>query len=405
MNSRGAIPVLGGLLAILLVVGPFGAEPFPRTTPQAVGLNPATLDEASRLMQALVAEKKIAGAVAAVARHGKLAYLESAGVQDLETRAPMTERSLFRIYSMSKPVTAVAAMMLHERGRFELSDPVAKFIPEFKSVVVASADGTTRPPLRAITVKDLLLHTSGINHRTSQPYQRAKVRSRSQTLPQFIANLVRVPLMEDPGTRYRYSEGPTVVGRLVEIWSGQPLDTFMASQIFSPLGMTDTSFWVSPEQAPRFATRYAGGPDGLVPNEIEDVPFTVRPTLIEGAVGLVSTAPDFLRFSQMLLNKGELGGVRLLSAKSVASMTINGLTDAMVQERNGMGWGIGNVEVVVDAAAQKVPSSRGEYGWNGSAGTFFWNDPSADMVIIVMTQFADRLPSQFKTLVRQAAAE
>ena len=388
---------------MLLVVAPFGAEPFPRATPASVGLNAAKLNEATALMKTLVAEKKIAGAVAAIARHGKLAYLESAGVQDLETRAPMTERSLFRIYSMTKPVTAVAAMMLHERGRFALTDPVAKFIPEFKNVVVASADGTPRPPARAITVQDLLLHTSGINHRTSQLYQREKVRSRSQGLPQFVANIVRVPLMEDPGTRYRYSEGPTVVGRLIEIWSGQSLDAFMASQIFQPLGMTDTVFWVSPEQAPRFTTRYAGGASGLVPNEIEDVPFTVRPALLEGAVGLISTAPDFLRFSQMLLNKGEFGGVRLLSAKSVESMTINGLTDAMVKERNGMGWGIGNVEVVVDAAAQKVPSSRGEYGWNGSAGTYFWNDPSADTVVVLMTQYADRLPGQFKTLVRQAA--
>ena len=196
-----------------------------------------------------------------------------------------------------------------------------------------------------------------------------------------------------------------MVGRLVEIWSGQPLDRFFANEIFQPLGMTDTTFWVSPEQAARFTTRYAGGANGLTANEGEDVPFTVRPALLEGAVGLVSTAPDFLRFSQMLLNKGELGGVRLLSASSVESMTANGLTEAMVKERNGMGWGIGNVEVVVDAAAQKVPASRGEYGWNGSAGTYFWNDPSADMVIIVMTQFADRLPAQFKTLVRQAAAE
>src|SRR5262245_52280584 len=404
MHPRSAV---GGALvaAVLLVVGPFGAEPFPRATPQAVGLNAAKLDEATQLMKALVAEKKIAGAVAAVARHGKLAYLESAGVQDLETRAPMTERSLFRIYSMSKPVTAVAAMMLHERGRFELSDPVAKFIPEFKSVVVASADGTRCPPLRAITVRDLLLHTSGINHRTSQPYQRAKVRSRSQTLPQFIANIVRVPLMEDPGTRYRYSESPTVVGRLIEIWSGQPLDRFMASEIFQPLGMTDTTFWVAPEQVSRFATRYAVRDGQLIPNEIEEVPFTVRPALIEGAVGLVSTAPDFLRFSQMLLNKGELAGVRLLSAMTVDSMTANGLTDAMVKQRNGMGWGLGNVEVVVDAALQKVPSSRGEYGWNGSAGTYFWNDPTTGMITILMTQFAGGVPGPFKTLVREAVQQ
>jgi CubicO group peptidase (beta-lactamase class C family) len=400
MKSRSVAVVL--LLAMVLVAAPFGAEPFPRATPESVDLNPGKLQEATDLMNRLVAEKRIAGAVAAVARRGKLVYLQTAGVQDLESRAPMTDRSLFRIYSMTKPVTAVAAMMLHERGRFVLTDPVSKFIPEFKSVVVAAPDGTTRPPSREITVQDLLLHTSGLNHRTSQLYQREKVRSRSQALPQFVANIVRVPLMEDPGTRYRYSESPTVVGRLIEIWSGQPLDRFLDSQIFQPLGMTDTTFWVSPEQAARFTTRYALTNGQLVATEIEEVPFTVRPALIEGAVGLVSTAPDFLRFSQMLLNKGELGGVRLLSAKSVDAMTINGLSDAMVNERNGMGWGLGNVDVVVDPARQKMPANRGEYTWNGSAGTYFWNDPATGMVTILMTQFAERLPGQFKALVQQA---
>jgi CubicO group peptidase (beta-lactamase class C family) len=306
---------------------------------------------------------------------------------------------------MTKPVTAVAAMMLHERGRFALSDPASKFLPEFKNLVVAAPDGTTRPPAREITIRDLLLHTSGLNHRTSRLYQREKVRSRAQALPAFIASIVRVPLMEDPGTRYRYSEGTTVVGRLVEIWSGQPLDRFMASQIFEPLGMTDTVFWVAPEQAARFTTRYALADGALTPNEIEEVPFTVRPALLEGAVGLVSTTPDFLRFSQMLLNKGELAGVRLLSAKSVELMTTNGLTDAMVRDRNGMGWGIGNVEVVVDAALQKVPANRGEYGWNGSAGTYFWNDPATEMITILMTQFADRLPGQFRATVQQAVQQ
>jgi CubicO group peptidase (beta-lactamase class C family) len=390
--------------AIGLAGAPFAAEPLPRATPESVGLKPAKLQEATELLNRFVADRKIAGAVAAVARRGKLVYLQAAGMQDLESRAPMTDRSLFRIYSMTKPVTAVAAMMLHERGRFALNDPVAKYIPEFANLVVASPDGATRSPARAITIQDLLLHTSGLNHRTSAIYQREKVRSRAQTLPQFVANIVRVPLMEDPGTRYRYSESPTVVGRLIEIWSGQAFDRFLASRIFEPLGMTDTTFWVSPEQTPRFATRYALANGALTPNEIEDVPFTVRPALLEGAVGLVSTAPDFLRFSQMLLNKGELAGVRLLSAKTVEAMTINGLSDAMVNERNGMGWGVGNVDVVVDPARQKTPASRGEYTWNGSAGTYFWNDPAADTVTILMTQYADRLPGQFKAIVRDAVA-
>jgi CubicO group peptidase (beta-lactamase class C family) len=401
MKSR---PAAVALCLAVLAIAPFAAEPFPRATPESVGLNPAKLKEATDLLNRSVAEKRVAGAVAAVARHGKLVYLEAAGVQDLESRAPMTDRSLFRIYSMTKPVTAVAAMMLHERGRFALNDPVAKFIPEFKNVVVGSAGGSTRPPARAITVQDLLLHTSGLNHRTSQIYQREKVRSRAEALPQFIANVVRVPLMDDPGARYRYSESPTVVGRLVEIWSGQPLDRFMTTEIFQPLGMTDTTFWVAPEQATRFTTRYALSSGALVANEIEEVPFTTRPALLEGAVGLVSTVPDFLRFSQMLLNKGELAGVRLLSAKTVDTMTANGLTDAMVKERSGMGWGLGNVEVVVDPGQQKQPVNRGEYGWNGSAGTYFWNDPATGMVTILMTQFADRLPNQFKATVQQASS-
>jgi CubicO group peptidase (beta-lactamase class C family) len=400
MTARDNAAVL--CAAIVLAAGAFAAEPFPRGTPESVGVNPAALQQATELLNRLVADKKIAGAVGALARRGKLVYLQAAGVQDLESGAPMTDRSLFRIYSMTKPVTAVAAMMLHERGRFALTDPVAKFIPEFENVVVSLPDGTARPPARAITIRDLLLHTSGLNHRTSQLYQQEKVRSRAQPLPQFVANIVRVPLMEDPGTRYRYSESPTVVGRLIEIWSGQPFDRFLASRIFEPLGMTDTTFWVSPEQAPRLATRYALFNGALRANEVEEIPFTVRPALLEGAVGLVSTAPDYLRFSQMLLNKGELAGVRLLSATSVEAMTINGLSDAMVNDRNGMGWGLGNVDVVVDPARQKMPANRGEYTWNGSAGTYFWNDPATETVTILMTQFAERLPGQFKAIVRAA---
>ncbi len=289
------------------MVSAAGPPAFPRATPAAVDLAAAPLGEATALLKQFVAEKKIAGAVAAVARHGKLAYLESVGVQDLETRAPMTDRSLFRIYSMTKPVTAAAVMMLLEEGRFHLDDPVSKYLPEFKDVKVASPDGSTRPPARAITVQDLLLHTSGFSHRTSELYRTARVRARTDTLPQFVTKITRAPLMEDPGTRFRYSEGTTVLGRLVEIWSGKPFDAFLDERIFRPLGMTETSFWAGPEQRARLTTVYQSARDGgLTPFEIEpEMPFTERPTLLEGAVGLVSTVPDFLRFSQMLLNRGD----------------------------------------------------------------------------------------------------
>ena len=197
------------------------------------------------------------------------------------------------------------------------------------------------------------------------------MRVRTDTLPQFVTKITRAPLMEDPGTRFRYSEGTTVLGRLVEIWSGKPFDAFLDERIFKPLGMTDTGFWVRPEQRARLAMVYQsarGG--GLTPFEIEpEVPFTERPALLEGAVGLVSTVPDFLRFSQMLLNRGELNGARLLSAKTVDMMTANGLSDAVLKARGGTrGWGLGNVDVALDT---------GEYGWDGTAGTIFTDRSAA----------------------------
>ena len=320
----------------------------------------------------------------------------------------MTDRSLFRIYSMTKSVTAVAVMMLHEEGRFRLDDAVSKYLPAFKEVVVTTADGGVRPPSRDMTIRDLLLHTSGLNHRTSDEYRRAKVRSRSMTLPQFVANVVRVPLMEEPGSRYRYSESPTVLGRLVEVWSGKPFEVFLNERILGPLRMSDTTFWAQSDARNRLATVYAPAPGGgLVPIELEEVPFTEQPTLMEGAVGLLSTAPDYLRFSQMLLNGGVLDNVRVLQASTVASMTSNGLADPILAARGGpMGWGLANVNVVLNPSDVNYPSNRGEYGWDGSAGTIFWIDPGLEMAIVLMTQKSpanpDSLRQRFKTLVQQS---
>src|SRR5262245_33697464 len=241
MKSRFGVFASALLVSVMFAPAKAAVDPLPRSTPESVGLNSAKLAEATALLKQYVADRKIVGAVAAVARKGKLGYLEAVGVQDLESKTPMTDRSLFRIYSMTKSVTAVAVMMLHEEGKFRLDDPVSKFLPEFKEVRVAAATGV-RPPSRAITIEDLLLHTSGLNHRTSEEYRRAKVRSRSMTLPEFVTSIVRVPLMDDPGTRYRYSESPTVLGRLVEIWSGKPFDVFLNERILGTLRMFDTAF-------------------------------------------------------------------------------------------------------------------------------------------------------------------
>jgi CubicO group peptidase (beta-lactamase class C family) len=411
MAHRVGLAFVGLCIALWAMTSAIGGvETLPRSTPDAVGLSPAKLSEATDLLRRFVAERKIAGAVAGVARRGKLAYLEAVGVQDLSTRAPMTDKSMFRIYSMTKPITAVAVMMLYEEGRVRLDDPVSNYLPEFKDIMVAVPGAASRRPSRPVTVEDLLLHTSGLNHRTSEEYRAAEVRSRLDTLPQFVTKIVRAGLMEDPGTRYRYSESPTVLGRLVEIWSGKPFDAFLTERIMKPLGMSDTGFWVDAQQRARLATVYAVGPGGgLTPTEIEAVPFTERGALKEGAVGLVSTVPDFLRFSQMLLNRGELNGVRFLRATTVDRMVSNGLSNDILKVRGGgMGWGLGNVNVVMNPEQLNYPANRGEYGWDGSVGTIFWIDPRLELVTALMWQSVpanpDSLRQRFKAIVQGAVS-
>ena len=408
MNHRA--PALCG---ITLIAGLFAdARPTPRATPDAVGMSAERLQNATAVLRQAVVDHKIAGAVALVARHGKIAYLEPVGMQDVASRAPMGERTLFRLYSQTKAVTAVAVMMLRDEGKFQLAEPVAKWLPEFNHVMVQTSDGEARKPSREITVEDLSLHTSGLSHRNDAPYRQRQVRVRSQGLPRFVTNITQAPLMEDPGTRFRYSEGTTVLGRLVELWSGTPFDTFVTERILKPLGMDDTSFWVEGEAQARLATVYRLAPTGgLTPFEIEeDVPFTRRPALIEGAVGLVSTAPDFLRFCQMLLNKGELDGVRLLSAKTVEMMTKNGLSSPVLQQRGGAtGWGLANVDVVVTPSPRGYLTSAGEYGWDGSAGTFFSIDPERQLIVLLFAQNVPASPEglrqRFKVAIDQSVLQ
>ena len=369
------------------------------------------LQQATALLRQYVADRQISGAVAGVARRGRIVYLESVGLQNLESRVPMTDRSLFRVYSMTKAVTAVAVMMLVEEGKLRLADPVATYLPEFNTVRVQDAAGVPRPPARAITIQDLLLHTSGLSHRTSELYRQRRVRSRSDALPQFIDKIARAPLMEDPGTRFRYSEATTVLGRVVEVVARTRFDDFVSERILRPLEMNDTSWWVEPPAAPRLVTVYQRGQDGvLAPFEIEEIPFTRKPALIEGAVGLVSTATDFLRFGQMLLNKGTLGGVRLLAPATVESMTRNGLSESLLQGKGGsVGWGLANVDVVVAPGSRGYLTTIGEYGWDGSAGTFFAVDPSRELVVTLITQNLpanpDGLRQKFKAAVLESIVD
>ncbi len=391
------------LVLALAAVASGSPPPMRRAIPEAVGMSSERLQSATAVLRQAVADHAIAGAVGAVARHGKLVYLEPVGLQSRETRAPMTDASLFRIYSMTKAVTAVGVMMLVDEGKLQLGDPASKYLPEFGSVRVQEG-GAARRPSREITIRDLLLHTSGLNHRTSELYRRLQVRSRAITLPQLVTNITRAPLMEDPGTRFRYSEATSVLGRVIEVITGQSFDAYVQQRILQPLGMTSTMFWVDGDARARLTTVYQAGADGaLAPIEVEDVPFTERPALMEGAVGLVSTAEDFVRFSQMLLNKGELDGIRLLRAETAASMTVNALPDQILREKNpSVGWGLANVDVVVAPGSRGYLSAVGEYGWDGSIGTFFSIDPASELIVVLMTQNVPANPNQVRQKFKAA---
>ena len=386
-----------GLLAIVgLAAGSTDvrAQDLQTATPESVGLSSERLDEATRGLRAHVDAGDIAGVVAAVARHGRLVYLEALGELDRERGLAMRDDALFRLYSMTRPITSLAAMILWEEDRFELDDPVARYLPEFADqrvfVDASSPDLTaTRPRRTEMTVEHLLLHTSGLGSRGSPIYRSEEVRLRSIALPRMVTNAARVPLFEDPGTRWRYGISTTILGRLVEIWSGMPFDEFLRERVFGPLGMTDTVFRVDASRADRFGPAYRPGPDGeLRPYAIEAVPFTEQPALIEGGVGLVSTVRDYLRFAQMFLNGGELDGVRVLRPDTVALMTANRIPDALLPigfgtPQPGRGWTLG-FSVVMDAAATALPVREGTFWWDGSSGTRFFIDPVENMVTVIM---------------------
>ena len=363
-------------------------------TPESVGLSSERLDEGTRQLQAHVDAGDIAGVVAAVARHGRLVYLEALGDLDRERGLPMRDDALFRLYSMTRPITSLAAMILWEENRFALDDPVSMYLPEFadQRVFVDASNpdmAATQTRRTEMTVEHLLLHTSGLGSRGSAIYRAEQVRLRSITLPQMVSNAARTPLFEDPGTRWRYGISTTILGRLVEVWSGMPFDQFLSERVFDPLGMTDTVFQVDPSRADRFGPAYRPGPDGdLRPYAIEVVPFTEQPTLIESGVGLVSTVRDYLRFSQMFLNGGELDGVRVLAPDTVAMMTVNRVPDALLplgfgNPQPGRGWTLG-FSVVMDADASPLPVSEGTFWWDGSSGTRFFIDPVEEMVTVIM---------------------
>ena len=414
-----------GSAALVLVFGllaPGGlasAQSLPTATPESVGLSSARLESVTANLQAHIDAGHIAGAVGAVVRDGQLVYMEALGLADIEANRPMPEDAIFRLYSMARSITSLGAMILWEEGKFQLDDPISQYLPQFAEqrvfVDARSPDvNLTKTREGEITVEHLLKHTSGMGSRSSSIYRAQGVRSRSITLQQMVDNAARSPLFEDPGTNWRYGISTTILGRLVEIWSGMPLQDFLQERVYEPLGMTDTGFWVEPEDADRLATVYRPSPEGdLRPHQMEDVPFTEQPTLIEGGVGLVASTMDFLRFSQMFLDGGELDGNRVIQPETVAIMTVNRIPDAILpigfgRPTLGQGWGLG-FSIVMDASQYSYPVNDGDFWWDGSGGTRFWIDPTENMVTIIMAQSSPAggrgFREEFKTGVSEAILE
>ena len=364
---------------------------LPHAKPSDVGLCP---ERTQRLMDALrreVASGRLPGAVAMVARQGQIALFEAVGQQDPATGTPMQTDSIFRIYSMTKPVVSVAVMMLVERGQLLLSDPVSRWMPEYANQKVSTAQGL-EPTRQEATVQDLLRHTAGLTYEflgdsaVQRQYGEVKIASRERTNAEFSQTLAAMPLQFQPGTVWAYSRATDVLGRLIEVISGQSLGAFLQAEIFGPLGMVDTGFAVPPDQHHRIAEPFAHDPDGGVPMKVLE-PRQV-PAMEGGGGGLMSTAMDYTRFLQCLRNRGELNGVRLLGPHTVDFMTADHLGNIPADGTllpPGHGFGLG-FAVRTHLGMSPVPGSVGLYYWGGIAGTTFFVDPALDMYAMLMIQ-------------------
>jgi len=416
--------ILAGLpLLVGLLFGPVPARAVAddpvASRPEDVGLNSSVLARVKPTLQQFVDDGKVAGAVAVVARRQKVVLHEAVGWRDIEGQKPMQRDTLFRIYSMTKPITSVAVMMLVERGRIDLDAPVERYLPELRERDVLSPRGTKlEPARRKITTRDLLRHTSGLTYgffgdtEVDKQYLAANVLSRNASLAEMMVKLQRLPLVCHPGEKFCYSVSTDVLGRLVEVVSEQPFDAFLQEHVFGPLGMSDTAFYVSDARLPRFATNYGPGDDGKlrIVDAAETSEYRTPPKLLSGGGGLVSTASDYTRFCQMLLGKGELNGKRLLRPETVGMMTANQLVGSAypisinANQRPGVGFGLGfSVVVEKPPGADHVP--LGEYGWGGAASTHFWISPADEVDVVVLSQimpFTFQLESAIKPIVYMA---
>jgi CubicO group peptidase (beta-lactamase class C family) len=402
-HSRPSLARAIAALAFLAASGLAGAQALPAAAPEDVGLSPTRLELIDAAMKKAVDSGELPGAVIFIARDGKLAYARSFGWQDKAAQIPMRKDSIFRMYSMTKPVVSVAAMILVEEGRLGLEEPVSRYIPEFREMKVGTEtiDASTglpglalAPAKRQITVQDLLRHTSGLtygvlgaNTPIKQMYKDAEIFSQKWVLADFAVALARLPLLFEPGTAWEYGHSTDVLGRVIEVASGQPLDVFLSERILQPLGMVDTGFHVPPEKHDRIVQPMPDVYTGKTPELLD---LTQPQTFFAGGHGLVSTAADYLRFAQMLQNGGHLDGVRILGRKTVEYMTSDHVGAHI---RKGSGWlpgagygfGLG-FGTRLATGESEWPGSPGDFFWGGYAGTYFWVDPRERLVPVLLTQ-------------------
>ncbi len=388
-------------------------EGLPRAVPEDVGMSTSRLGRIAPVIQHYVDDGKIPGALTMIAREGRLVHFEKFGTQDVATAKPIAFDTIFRIYSMTKPITSIAVMMLYEEGHFQLGTPVSELIPAFKDMQVYTEGGADIVDAETeMTIKHLLTHTSGLiyggngDHPINQRYREADYYRGD--LAYMAQELGKIPLFCHPGRAWNYGMSTDVLGHLVEVVSGMSFAEFLKTRIFDPLGMNDTAFSVPDEEADRYMTLYEPAEDGGI-QVIENAPVSSGPLSFfhSGGAGLQSTAADYLRFCQMLLNDGELDGERLLGRKTVELIRVNHISeDWQPLERTGCGFGLG-FAVVTDVADTHSLGSLGTYSWGGLASTTFWIDPAEDLIGILMTQLIGDSPfhAQFRVLTYQAIVD
>ena len=419
------------VVALALAAVNIVAQGLPTARPEDEGFSPERLAYIDKFYSEKIDHGDLAGIVTLVSRHGKIVHYSALGYADMEKHTKMQKDTIFRQYSMTKAITSTALMMLYEQGRFQIDDPISKYLPEFTDLrVLRTPDGPldeTVAPVRPPTIHDIMRHTAGFTHgllgdKFDNQYTNADLFGLDVTLDEMMKRLAKIPLRYQPGSKFNYSVGPDVQARLVEAISGVPFDEYLQKHIFDPLGMKDTGFWLGPDKADRLAAVHwmkkakltpldeaHGHPDGDVPilQPWSVNSYTVNHKRKGGSYGLVATAEDYWRFAQMILSGGELNGVRILSPQTVHFMGQDHLEPAGIPDfEKGRGFGLGFAVVENQAAAATLGSDGGLY-WGGAANTSFWIDPKEDIVVIAMTQHmsapaAGDAVAQMRTLVYSA---